>query len=91
MGKSGLLLGIDLGSSSIKVSVLDPETGKKNAQGVSPKQEHDIQAPNPGWAEQDPETWITHIKNALNEVKTQLGDGLNSVAAIGISYQMHGL
>jgi xylulokinase len=70
---------------------LDPASGKKKAQGVSPKRELDIQAPNPGWAEQDPEIWITHIKNALNEVKDQLGDGLSSVTAIGISYQMHGL
>jgi len=91
MSKSGLLLGIDLGSSSIKVSVVDPETGKRAAQGTSPKEELEMQAAQPGWAEQDPEVWIAHIKRAVKEAGDALDGGLDSIAAVGISYQMHGL
>ncbi len=52
-----LLLGIDLGSSSVKVSVIDGETGMTLSSASYPPTEMEISALRPGWAEQDPEVW----------------------------------
>ena len=84
-----MLLGIDLGSSSVKVSVLNENTGEIAASVQYPKKEMAIIAKQPGWAEQHPDDWYANIKAALKEVseKTSLKD----IKAIGITYQMHGL
>jgi xylulokinase len=86
-----LLLGIDLGSSSVKVSVIDGETGNCLATAFSPVEEMKIIAQKPGWAEQDPEVWWTNLKSAIAECTAKLGRKKESIGAIGISYQMHGL
>ncbi len=86
-----LLLGIDLGSSSVKASVMDGETGKCLASAFYPKEEMKIIALNPGWAEQDPETWWENLSAAIKDCSAQLGEKSSRIGAIGISYQMHGL
>jgi xylulokinase len=86
-----LLLGIDLGSSSVKASVLDGETGQCLATAFMPKAEMEIIASKPGWAEQDPSMWWNNLKAAINECTKTLGKKRDSIGAIGISYQMHGL
>ncbi len=86
-----LLLGIDLGSSSVKVSVIDGESGKCLASSFHPKDEMKIIARKPGWAEQDTETWWTNLKASISYCNNQLGARKNEIGAIGISYQMHGL
>ncbi len=86
-----LLLGIDLGSSSLKASVIDGESGKCLASAFHPKDEMKIIAKKSGWAEQDPETWWTNLKAAIADCNNQLGAKKNEIGAIGISYQMHGL
>ncbi len=86
-----LTLGYDLGSSSIKVSVIDTETGKCIASAFYPEQEMPISAPQPGWAEQDPEMWWKYALAATKEVLRNPSVDPGAVAAIGISYQMHGL
>jgi xylulokinase len=86
-----LLLGIDLGSSSVKASVIDGETGKCVATAFYPPTEMEIIAVKPGWAEQKPETWWTNLKIAINSCLSELGKKKHSIGAIGISYQMHGL
>ncbi len=86
-----LLLGIDLGSSSVKASVIDGESGKCLASEFYPKEEMKIIAPQPGWAEQDPEDWWKNLKNAVAGCLLKVGPGKNDIGAIGISYQMHGL
>lgn len=86
-----LLLGIDLGSSSVKVSVIDGESGDYIASSYYPKQEMEIIAPRPGWAEQDPELWWNNLKYSITECLSKLGRRKNEIGAIGISYQMHGL
>jgi xylulokinase len=86
-----LLLGIDLGSSSVKASVIDGTTGKCLATAFSPSDEMKIIALKPGWAEQDPETWWTNLKAAIHECTGGMGLMKDSIGAIGISYQMHGL
>ena len=86
-----LLLGIDLGTSSIKVSVVDAETQQSLASAQYPEEETTITSLQTGWAEQSPETWWQNIKEAIKKVNaTRLFDPKN-IAAIGIAYQMHGL
>ena len=50
-------LGIDIGSSSVKVSLLDIATGECVASATNPAQEMPIDALRSGWAEQDPDMW----------------------------------
>ena len=83
------LLGIDLGSSSVKVSLVDAESGRCLASAFAPKQEAPIMAASPGWAEQDPLDWWAYLTAATSEVVAKAG--VDGIAAIGISYQMHGL
>jgi len=86
-----LLLGIDLGSSSVKASVIDGETGNCLATAWHPKDEMKIIAHNPGWAEQEPEDWWSNLRTSILDCTHQLGSNSKSIGAIGISYQMHGL
>jgi len=85
------LLGIDLGSSSVKASIIDGETGKCLATAFYPEKEMEIIAHKPGWAEQEPDTWWKNLKAAINNCIKQPGVKKEKIAAIGISYQMHGL
>lgn len=85
------LLGIDLGSSSVKASVIDGESGKCLASAFYPKDEMKIIAHNTGWAEQEPEEWWSNLKSAILDCNSQMGTKKGSIGAIGISYQMHGL
>ena len=82
------LLGYDIGSSSVKASLVEAESGKCVASAFYPKTEAPIISGRPGWAEQDPDAWWGYLKAATAEV---LSAGKNAPAAIGISYQMHGL
>lgn len=86
-----LLLGYDIGSSSIKATLLNAQTGSVVASATSPKKEMPMQASQPGWAEQPPEMWWEHIKNATAELKQQSPISLAEVKAMGVAYQMHGL
>ena len=93
------LLGYDIGSSSVKVSLLEAETGKTVASATSPSVEMAMSAPKAGWAEQSPDMWWQEVKNATAILMAHpdiVGRGAFSfdktaVGAIGISYQMHGL
>jgi xylulokinase len=85
------LLGYDIGSSSVKASLVEIETGICKASAFFPKKEMPIQAKQSGWAEQDPEQWWENLKLATREVMEKSGAVNTAVKAIGISYQMHGL
>ncbi len=85
------LLGYDIGSSSVKAALLEIETGNCVASAFSPQNEMEINAPHPGFAEQDPERWWKELINATHQLQKQLQFDISQVAAIGISYQMHGL
>ena len=87
----GYLLGYDVGSSAVKAALVDIESGSPVAAAVSPADELPIQAPRPGWAEQDPGLWWTHIVSATHELAADQPAALREVKAIGLSYQMHGL
>ena len=85
------LLGYDIGSSSVKASLVDAQTGKCMASAFYPKQEAPIIAKQPGWAEQDPSMWLGNLKLATADVLHQSQVDVHDIKAIGISYQMHGL
>jgi len=85
------LLGIDIGSSSVKCSLVSIETGQCIGAAYSPSSEMMIHAPAPGFAEQDPLVWWTELKNAMAMLADECDYKKNDIAAIGISYQMHGL
>jgi xylulokinase len=85
------LLGFDLGSSSVKAALLDTESGRPLAAAFSPSTEMKIQAPCPGYAEQDPELWWQELVKATRLLQKKHAFQKDEIVAIGISYQMHGL
>ncbi len=85
------LLGIDIGSSSVKASIVAGSSGKCAASAYYPKQEMKITALQAGWAEQAPELWWENLKLAIREVMSVSKIEPKNIEAVGISYQMHGL
>lgn len=82
-------LGIDVGSSSVKVSLMDIASGRCVASATNPKTEAEIISPRKGWAEQDPESWWRYLCDGIREISRDCD--MAEVVSIGISYQMHGL
>lgn len=85
------LLGIDVGSSSVKTSLLDAASGRCVGSAFYPKTEMKIESPRPGFAEQDPQRWYDCAKEAIRDAMREAGANPGDIMAIGISYQMHGL
>jgi len=85
------LLGFDVGSSSVKASLVNADTGKCAATAFYPESEAPIIAVKAGWAEQDPQMWWDNAKLSLKKIMAESGVTADEIAAIGISYQMHGL
>lgn len=86
-----LLLGIDVGTSSIKVSLVDSQTQQCAGSAQFPDVESEIKSVQPGWAEQSPDMWWQHVQEAIKRAGLLKGINLADVGAIGIAYQMHGL
>lgn len=85
------LLGYDIGSSSVKVCLIEASSGKIIASDFSPKKEMKIAADQPGWAEQNPLEWWTNLKLANESVLQKSGVNAEDIKGIGITWQMHGL
>lgn len=85
------LLGYDVGSSSIKASLIDAESGSVLASARFPEIEMEISAPEKGWAEQDPSLWWKNLVKATRWIVDNQTFNKRDIKAIGISYQMHGL
>ncbi|PTN07884.1 xylulokinase [Mangrovibacterium marinum] len=85
------LLGFDIGSSSVKASIINGDSGECLASAFYPKQEMKMTAIQPGWAEQDPEQWWANLKLAVAEIMDKSKVDPTAIDSIGISYQMHGL
>lgn len=88
---SRYLLGFDVGSSSVKASLVNADTGKCVATAFYPEKEAPIMAVKAGWAEQDPQMWWDNAKLSLKKIMAEAGVKGEDIKAIGISYQMHGL
>jgi xylulokinase len=82
-------LGIDIGSSSVKVAVFDASTGRCLASTQMPTDEMAISSPQKGWAEQDPDMWWSYFVDAAKQLSATVT--MSEIKAIGITYQMHGL
>ncbi len=50
-----------------------------------------INAPQEGWAEQDPDAWWENACTATKALLTRTGISPSAIKSIGIGYQMHGL
>lgn len=85
------LLGYDIGSSSVKASLVNAVTGKCVASAFYPKTEAAIIAVKQGWAEQEPANWWENLKLSTKAIMAESGVKADDIKAIGISYQMHGL
>lgn len=85
------LLGYDIGTSSVKASLIDSETGICVASASAPDSEAPVKSLRPGWAEQEPGSWWRYIKEATGRIISKAGISPADIKAIGLSYQMHGL
>jgi xylulokinase len=86
-----ILCGIDVGTSSIKVSIVDAANQQLIYSTTFPEVENEISSPQPGFAEQDPEHWWYCVKQAILKANATGSYDPKNIGAIGISYQMHGL
>lgn len=84
-------LGIDLGSSSVKIALIESATGKSIGVVQEPEEEMSMYAVHKGWAEQKPEDWWHNVCKGIQKIKQQFGVSKNDITGIGIAYQMHGL
>ena len=84
-------IGYDIGSSSVKVALVESATGKKIVALHEPQEEMAILALHSDWAEQDPEMWWEYICAATKRAIKEANIDASKISGIGISYQMHGL
>lgn len=84
-------IGFDIGSSSVKVAIVEIATGKSIGVVQEPETEMSMLALKNGWAEQKPEDWWLHSCNAVAKLKKKFNISRSQIKGIGISYQMHGL
>ncbi|MFZ1525846.1 MAG: FGGY family carbohydrate kinase [Saprospiraceae bacterium] len=84
-------IGYDIGSSSVKASIVKIDSGNVVAIGKYPESEMHMEAKNPGWAEQDPEMWWECICILTKTLLTKNNIDPQQILSIGIGYQMHGL
>lgn len=85
------LLGLDIGSSSVKASLVEVDSGLCVASAFYPEKEAPIIAVKSGWAEQEPNTWWQYAKLSISKIMNEASVKGEDIKAIGISYQMHGL
>jgi xylulokinase len=85
------LLGIDIGTSSVKVSIVEASSQLKVCSVQYPETEAPIISVHPNWAEQDPLNWWDYFKRALSKANASGLYDPKMISAIGIAYQMHGL
>lgn len=81
-----MYLGLDIGTSSIKAVLVDPE---QNVVG-SAEAEIEVMRPHPGWSEQDPVSWWSAVVSTIDSLHAQYAKEISQVRAIGLSGQMHG-
>ena len=84
-------MGFDIGSSSVKASLVDADNGQCVASAFYPEHEAPITAVKAGWAEQDPQMWWDNAKLSLKKIMADANVKGEDIKAVGISYQMHGL
>ena len=86
-----MLLGYDIGSSSVKATLISADTGAVFGSATYPSEEMPIISQKKGWAEQEPQSWWDNLKTATGFLMGKTNITKEQIKAIGISYQMHGL
>ena len=81
------LLGIDVSTTATKAVLIDAH-GRTVAVASST---YDLSTPKPLWAEQDPALWWRAARHAIGEALATSGLAADSIAAVGLTGQMHGL
>ena len=81
-----VLLGIDLGTSGVKVLAID-EKGKTLA---TVTENYPLLQPKTGWSEQNPDDWWAGVKKAIKRILSDPALPNNAVEALALSGQMHG-
>lgn len=84
-------LGLDIGSSSIKIALVNASTGKSIGVITEPETEMSMEAVKNGWAEQSPEDWWKYVCSGIKSITQRYNISTLDISGIGISYQMHGL
>lgn len=84
-------IGYDIGSSSVKVAIIEAATGKSIISLNEPSSEMPIEAPQLNWAEQNPNMWWQYACVATKRAIKDARIDASKISGIGISYQMHGL
>jgi xylulokinase len=82
-----VILGIEVGTQSVKALLLDSRNGETAAAG----QDYDISVPAADHAEQDPETWWEAVRAVLRKLRDKRPDYFDAISCIGLTGQMHGL
>ena len=82
------LLGYDVGSSSVKASLVEVESGRTVAGDFYPRAEAPIKALRPGWAEQRPADWWGYLREVTASVLSQSKVNPADIKAIGISLSL---
>lgn len=85
------LIGYDIGTSGIKATLMNAQTGEVIASAISPDREMEIISAASGWAEQHPGIWWENLKKATAKILANCNVTANDIKAVGITYQMHGL
>lgn len=80
-----LYIGVDLGTSSVKLLLMDEKGSIKNIV----TKEYPLNFPKPGWSEQNPEDWFAGLMEGLKELIKEADK--ESVKGISFSGQMHGM
>jgi xylulokinase len=86
-----IFLGLDIGSSSVKATLLDVVSGEILATATRPTEGMSIESPQPGFAEQHPDLWWEQVTACCQVLRQERTKELAQVKGIGIAYQMHGL
>ncbi len=81
-----MYLGIDLGTSAVKVVLVDDQQAIVGSaeEALAPSR------PKPSWSEDDPASWIAAVEKALDRLRAEQLAALAATRAIGLSGQMHG-
>ena len=84
--KTNYLLGIDIGTSSTKTTIIEPDGRLVSLAS----EEYAFQTPKPGWAEQDPEIWYQAVIHTIQKALDQSTIDPGEIIGIGLSGLMHG-
>lgn len=85
-GTAPTYLGLDIGTSAVKAVLIAADQTILASESAP----MEVSRPQPGWSEQDPESWIAATRQAMAKVKAARPEALSRLLGIGLSGHMHG-